>query len=538
MMEGLLDREFDYIIMGDAQFMNFVYKTRRTDFKINEEIGSILKSDTALGFQKNDEGYELASLVSSAMKLVDLRDLRVKYFENVSIESYYRQEQLYLGIIIVGITLAAIILLLITRRRLRVDFPTGTLNRFAFKSDYKKGIPEDETFIFIDINRLKHLNDVYGHLNVDKMLFEYCKKIAVEKRRIYRVGGDEFIIIDKFKDKKEIQSYAEFLSEQSVVLQDEGIDLNFTASIGVIERVGDVLVGEIKNQRSYLLSLADYTMYRAKKEIGETIRYCDQEDIDSHSLKIEIEHIVGMNIPDVGIYPVFQPLVSHDGKNIIGFESLARWETEDKKYFPDQFIPVFENLNKIHELDLFIFEKAVKFLSDYRNLTPENENTFVSVNFSVRSLGSLDIEDFEEIIEKYKVPRENILIEITESSYFDDNCVKLIKKFKAKGYRVAIDDFTSGHSTINSIVELDVDVVKVDRYVVSNVRKKLLAGNDYSKELLILEAITKLLNSIGTKVVIEGVETDEVFSLISNFEVDYYQGYLFGKPQKKEVFEV
>jgi EAL domain-containing protein (putative c-di-GMP-specific phosphodiesterase class I) len=363
--------------------------------------------------------------------------------------------------------------------------------------------------------------------------------VSSTRHKVYRVGGDEFVIVDNFKHKENLYDFAKFLSEQHIVFEDEGVDLVLSASIGVIERVGDVMVEDIFNPRSYLLSLADHTMYRAKKDAVIKIKYCTKEDIESHLLKIEIENIAEKPIQEVGIYPVFQPIYNYKDKSIVGFEALARWENEGDSYMPDQFIPVFENLNKIAELDIYIFESAVAMLEKYLELNPHDDQVFVTSNFSVKSLGFLKVADFNRVMAKYKVPKKNVLIEITESTFFDNNCYKLIESLKDSDYYVAIDDFSSGHSTINSIVALDVDVVKIDKYIVENISKKMVREEDYYKELLILEAITKLIKSIESKVIVEGIESDMIDQVISSAEIDFVQGNNYSLPIKiEEVFKL
>ncbi len=533
LLDALLEGDVDYLLLSEVQHTNFVYKTKRTDIKRNEEIGVVFSREVALGFPKSNEGNELALLFSSAYDLIDFSSLKSEYFESISLEAYYEQERLYLGLLIVAILTAAFLILLVYRRKLRGDWPTGTLNRYAFKSDFKNGIALNKTFIFIDINKLKQLNDIYGHLVVDKILLEYCTRISSSKYNIYRVGGDEFVIVDVFKKKDEIHEFAKFLSNQHIILEQEGIDIYLTASIGVIERVGDVIIEQEYNQRSYLLSLADYTMYRAKNDSNLSIKYCNQDDIDSHLLKVEIENILDVSINEVGIYPVFQPILDVKTEELAGFEALARWNNGSSEYLPDQFIPVFENLNKINELDIYIFEEAMKKLDNARKSGIVAEDVYMSSNFSVKSLGYLNISDFEEVSARYDVPKANILIEITESTFFDDKCFHLISSLKESGYKIAIDDFSSGHSTINTIVTLNVDIVKIDKYIVENIYKKIEQGQNYKKELLILSAITKLIKSIESKVIVEGVEHEVINRLVKTLDVDAVQGIYFSYPEKE-----
>jgi|GEM_PF-4321135 len=533
LMNAFLERSVDYIVLSDVQHTNFVIKTRRTDIEINDSIGSIFSREVAMGFPRNNEGAELSKLFSSAYELIDFNELKVTYFEKVSIKRYYQQERMYMTLLILAITIASAVIIYIGRRKLRVDWPTGTLNRYAFKSDFRTGVAPNKSLIFIDLNKLKQLNDIYGHLLVDKILLEYCKIISSLKYRVYRVGGDEFVIVDSFKRESDLRNFVQFVSEQRIIIEVDNVDIILTASVGVIKKVGDVVLTDDSNSRSYLLSLADHTMYRAKNDPLISVKYCSKEDIESHLLKVEIENIIDKPIEEVGIYPVFQPIYNFANNEIVGFESLARWRNGNHHYMPDQFIPVFENLNKIGALDIFMFEEAIKMLTTKR-AQGLLMKCFVTSNFSVKSLGYLKLSDFERVMKKYEISKHDVIIEITESTFFDSSCIRLITDLKQNGYTIAIDDFSSGHSTVNSIVSLEVDVVKIDKHIVDMISEKLTQEQDYSKDLIILDAITKLIKSIDSKVIVEGIETDIINSLIMSFDIDFVQGNYYSLPLKEE----
>lgn len=218
-----------------------------------------------------------------------------------------------------------------------------------------------------------------------------------------------------------------------------------------------------------------------------------------------------------------QFIVDNKTKKIVSSEALSRWETsEGEVIMPGKYIGVMEKSGLIINFDYYMFEMVCDKLSKWAD-TDFKEIT-ISCNFTRITISEKDfVTKIKDIADKYKFDRSKLIVEITEDSIEKnlDIARNNIIKMKKLGFHIALDDIGSGYTSLISLCEYPIDIVKIDREVL------LLSENESGKELFL--GIISLIHNLNLKVVCEGVETEEQNTLVSESECDYIQGWYYSK---------
>lgn len=227
----------------------------------------------------------------------------------------------------------------------------------------------------------------------------------------------------------------------------------------------------------------------------------------------------------------FQPQYDAISSQMKGAEALARWVKSDGTLvLPKDFIPFMEENGTIVELDWYILDEVCRFLKE------QKENALkvvpISVNFSRIHLKEDDfIQRMNAITDFYEVSHDTIVVEITETTFAEGGeCVRVFcDKVRENGYKIAIDDFGSGFSSLSFLKEMSIDILKIDR--------SLLKGNfENDKERIVLETIILLANRLKLCTVAEGVETKEQLGFLRTCDCNEIQGFLFARPMPGSDF--
>lgn len=227
-----------------------------------------------------------------------------------------------------------------------------------------------------------------------------------------------------------------------------------------------------------------------------------------------------------------QPKYSTKKEELSAAEALVRWIHPEFGFVsPGKFIPIFEKNGFIIKLDDFMLTEVsklqAKWLSEGRKLVP------ISVNVSRAHFSRQDLaEHICSIVDEYKVPHEFIELELTESAFFDDKQMLLgtVKKLKEFGFKVSMDDFGAGYSSLNSLKELPLDIIKLDAQFFRDIEDKKRA------DLIVCDTI-KLAKKLGMQIVAEGIETREQVDFLAGQHCDLIQGFYFAKPLPVTEFE-
>lgn len=223
-----------------------------------------------------------------------------------------------------------------------------------------------------------------------------------------------------------------------------------------------------------------------------------------------------------------QFIVDSKKRTIASAETLSRWEsTSGEVIFPGTYIGLMEKSGLIVKFDYYMFEKVCQKLSAWKDT--ELSNVTLSCNLTRITISDKDfVEKIKEIANKYDFDRSKLLIEITEDSVEKNLVAAMLNIIKVKelGFRIALDDIGSGYTSLISLCEYPIDIVKIDREIL------LLAATEKGKKLFM--GIISLAHYLNLKVVCEGVETEEQNKLVNECECDYIQGWYYSKalPEK------
>ena len=226
-----------------------------------------------------------------------------------------------------------------------------------------------------------------------------------------------------------------------------------------------------------------------------------------------------------------QPQVNAKGE-LYGAEALVRWQHAQRGLLsPAMFIDVLEKAGLIYKLDRYIWESAAQKLKEWKDKGAEQYH--ISVNISTKDFYFVDIyEIFTGLIEKYDIRPDRLNLEITETalmSDFDKN-MEILKQLQEYGFKIEIDDFGSGYSSLNMLKDISADVLKIDMGF-------LRASENEAKGMDILESIIVLAGKLGMDVITEGVEMEKQLTMLSNMGCGIFQGYYFSKPIPTNEFE-
>lgn len=404
------------------------------------------------------------------------------------------------------------------------DKLTSFYNRNRFMEDTNALIQSTQAvgIVYLDINGLKDINDQHGHEFGDKILKESARrmKAVFSDADFYRIGGDEFVIICPGISKERFQSQLRDLKKK------------FQKDTDCQAAIGSQWIDKIDNINQ-LIASADAKMYEDKKAFYRknpaSRRYRHYND---ELLHLSDAAIVKSKLAQNQFVVYFQPKISPGNRLIQGAEALIRYSPKPGTVtLPAQFLPLLEEFETIQLIDFFVFDFVCSRLNSWNE---RGKHLFpISVNFSGASLREPQlVEHLTEICSKYGVSPQYVEIEVTEkvNEGNDLDMKALCAKLHEAGFTVAIDDFGTESANVVLLSEVDFDVLKLDRSIM-----KHIAVNPKSRT--IVEAIAEATRKLGVRMVAEGIETEEQFSVVSACGAELVQGYLFSKPIPAEEYE-
>lgn len=382
---------------------------------------------------------------------------------------------------------------------------------------------EKFALIFVDLNKFKYINDVFGHSAGDEVLVNFSrrlKKCLKDKGIVTRYSGDEFIIIyNNYIDNDELQLFfnnviLEEFKEPITFNNGKKVFMNFAAGVSVYPKDG--------NSFNDLINKSDFMMYSSKRSSKNSKLLFFNDSIYKEILEIEnIKEDLKYAVDNNEFILYYQPIVDKN-KSIKKLETLIRWNNKKLGYVPpDKFIEYAEETGEIVKIGYWIIEEVCK---DFIELFNSGYMLQVSINISPIQLMEVDfVNRVEEILNKYNVMWENLCFEIIESVVLDENVIihDNLLLLNKKGIKVALDDFGTGYASFSYLKKFKLDILKIDRIFIQN-------GSDV--DFKIVNNIKNIAHLLNMETVIEGVETEEQFRELSNIGCDYFQGYYFSHP--------
>lgn len=379
----------------------------------------------------------------------------------------------------------------------------------------------------IDIDRLRQINLGYGHACGDAVLAEVGRRLqylAGAEARVASLGGDEFgVVMTGPEAQARARAMAQSLDRSMrQPIFSRGRELLVTVSAGFAASKA------VSAHAEEPLVAAEAALQRARR-LGRCWVLFDDEPArarDDHSARAVALEVALHRAVEAGEFSlVYQPILALDSGEVRGVETLLRWHCEDGKPIPpDRFIPVLEDTGLIRPVGAWVLRRACEEL--VATTVPGGRETEVAVNVSVEQLHADGfVDEVAAVLRDTGLDPGRLTLEITEHRLIEENSAILetLRDLRGLGVRLAVDDFGTGYSSLAYLLELPVQILKVDRSFVQGLWKNP-AGQ------VIMHAIVSMATDLGPQVVVEGIEREEEARFLARWPELLVQGYLYGVP--------
>jgi diguanylate cyclase (GGDEF)-like protein len=382
--------------------------------------------------------------------------------------------------------------------------------------------------MLIDLDRFKPINDVHGHAAGNAVLCAVADRLSAlgpPGSTVARLGGDEFVVLsprgldyDAFTD----------LARKMIAAIQRPVPWN-QGQVEVDSTIGIALDNEDDEDADALLHQADTAMYHGKREGRGTFRFFQTGMDIAQKIRARLESELRTAIANNEIAPYYQPIVSLPGRELVGFEVLARWNHATRGLVPpDEFIPIAEEAGLIGDLFYNLLRRACL---DARRWPPHLQ---MAINISPRQLRDHQMPTrILAILTETGFAANRLETEVTESALINDleTARSILTSLQNLGVKIALDDFGTGYSSLYHLKELKFNKLKIDRSYVTNLKQ----GSERAK---LVDAIIQLGASLSLQTTAEGIETDTNLDWLSDQGCDFAQGYYFGRPMTKDAADV
>lgn len=415
------------------------------------------------------------------------------------------------------------------------DAVTGLLNRKAFKervSSYlASGFDSSGCYgiVYSDINDFSYVNDNFGSDAGNQMLYDFAEIIRSTETNIYgcRIYSDYYVGLYKAPSRDALIESIKLRNARFTEFHKHkypASDIHISSGLYFIDSDDVDVTIAMDNANLARRSV------KGIKDIPCGIYTERMRRQRSYEQAIAIELLPAIKNGNIELF--LQPKFSLDTREIIGAEALSRWRNSDGSYkLPYEFISILENVGYIVELDFFIYEQVLKTLLKWKNkgmrMLP------ISINFSRQHNNySSFVGKITEMADQYGIDRNLLEIEITESSFTKDINVMFtnMKKLRENGFKIDIDDFGMGYSSLSVLLDAPVDIVKLDKVFIDNI-----VASTQAREYV--NQICSLINSTNKEIIFEGVETERQAEILCRCGHRMAQGWLFDKALSVKDFE-
>ncbi len=417
------------------------------------------------------------------------------------------------------------------------DSLTGLPNRAGFDAliarATKRASSRPVSILFVDLDRFKLVNDSLGHKAGDQVLqamAQRIRKVIRDEDRLYRVGGDEFVVLLDARDQVASHLLGQrIISVLSRAVDIDGSPVTLGASIGIAQYPAD------DTNFEQVVRCADMAMYAAKRAGANQLAfYVPQMKIDLEQqahLLTDVKRAIDNN--EFVLH--YQPRLCSARHTIESVEALIRWEhPELGLLYPDRFIPAVEDSSLILDLGVWVLETACKQAMQWEKIS--GQTIGISVNIAAKQFRhSSFLKQVKNALASSGLPANRLELELTESQLITDlgGAAATLVNLKALGVTVAIDDFGTGYSSLAYLHKLPIDCLKIDRAFVKDLETDPVQAK-------IAHTIALLAHNLGLKVVAEGVETLAQAQMLTEWGCEQLQGFYFSKaiPAKQIVLAV
>ncbi len=410
---------------------------------------------------------------------------------------------------------------------------TGLANRTKFNLQVGEAMQRSKTqehqaaVMLIDLDGFKLVNDGFGHNSGDELLIGVGKRLQASVRPddlVARLGGDEFAIV--LECKPEFTTPIHDIAERILT----ALELPFLIGpneILVSASIGVSFIEDDENPVETALGNADCALYKIKEEGKRGYRVFDLQ-INMEVTQKRIRELALREVTKNKDFQVhYQPIQRMTDNAESGFEALIRWDNDDyETQYPDEFIPLAEDLGLINEIGNWVIETSIAEAKDWPDYLR------LALNVSPRQLGRGQLYfAVKSALEKNRFTANRLELEITEYAMIqdDDSTVSELRQLKELGVRIVLDDFGTGYSSLSYLHRFPFDKLKIDRSFINGFETNDRRAN-------IIRAIVSMAVSLGIEVTAEGVETEDQLLLLKLMGCTFAQGYYFSKPLPAHEF--
>lgn len=413
------------------------------------------------------------------------------------------------------------------------NLPNRTLFSDRLSNALVRTIRSDHevALFYIDLDRFKFINDVYGHDIGDQILTNVGNKLVRFVRpgdTIARLDSDEFVVIcEQITDRPIAFNMADRIIEAlrlPINLADRTHYI--TGSIGLAFGHGKSHTGVD------LLSNSDIAMTSAKDHGRDCWRIYDKDILEQTRHELEIANNLRTAIEKEEMKAMFQPIVDARTKKIVGAELLVRWFPGNVSISPGIFIPIAEKTGTISSIGYWVFEQACYTQVKLGKIINNSNIPYLSVNVSTRQLDEpMLVNRFASILKETGADPNKIILEITETRLMAnvESNIRILMELADLGLKAVVDDFGTGYSSLSNLQKMPVSKLKIDKIFIDG-----LATQKESKA--IVSAVINMSHALGLNVIAEGVETNEQLAVLQDLNCNSIQGFLFYKPLPIETF--
>ena len=414
------------------------------------------------------------------------------------------------------------------------------LTELLYYDDFKESAQEmirelDAPCMLVSMNltNFKYINNVYGYEKGDRLLsfmadfYFHDNKYCLLASRIH---SDRFVALVELAEESQTgDMVAQFndISREFV----RRVENDYPMAVLRINS-GAYIVRDKNENISEMLDKAEVARRNIDSDYSTTVCIFSEELEAKAKMEQRIIPLFEKALKDDSILVYLQPKIDIDSQQIVGAEALARLTDEEGKIIPPNlFIPVLEKYGLVMQLDMYVARKVFKLLNTWK----ENGQTLLPISLN---LSRIDFKQADEWIEKMEqveplnVPKEYVEFEVTETVFFEDISMitSRVQQLRRKGFRISMDDFGTGFSSLNTLGMLPLDCIKFDRGFVQN-------SINSRKGLEIMAGLVDIFDKIDLDVICEGVETTNEEQIVRACGCKQVQGYLHDRPMPIVDFE-
>lgn len=389
------------------------------------------------------------------------------------------------------------------------------VNNLLFSSSKEIG------FIQFDIRKFKIVNDLYGEKFGDEILdfiIRQLKEICHQEQFFVNLRSDVFMVVTEYDREEELVEFVHRLDERISSFKNVKLQMSY----------GVYTVEDREMELRQMEDRAAMARKAVKNNVLTNILFYKEQFKESLYNRKFIEENMQTAITERQFLMYLQPKYSISQNKIIGAEALVRWRHPERgMIYPNQFIPIIEENGFIQKVDYYIWEEACRFIGKCEKLGITD--CPISVNVSrIHLRDNACMQVLSDMIENHGITKELLELEITETA--DDQQVSMkALQLKNEGFTLLMDDFGSGYSSLNILLETPFDVIKLDKKFMENMMVS-------DKGRLILEQVVIMAEKLNLGLLAEGVETKEQVEQLQNIGCDQVQGYYYAKPMPEEEF--